>query len=170
MKLVLGAMATTALIAVQGDGLVLHPLMKDVVAAQAQVLWDVGNRAMDDNGNPSAKNLKPADWPKLAAAAQAMKDASSRLATASRIVVAGAGDKIQDEGSSGSATQAQIQQFIDGDKAGFAQHARELADVADEFGRAAKAKDVKTLFNASGKLDEICEGCHLKFWYPNQGK
>jgi len=160
----------TALLATQGDSLVLHPLMKDVVAAQAQVLWDIGNRAMDDDGNPSAKNLMPADWPRLAAAAQAMKDASNKLATASRIVVASPGEKIQDEGTSGSATAAQIQQFIDGDKVGFAQHARALAGVADEFGRAAKAKDVKTLFNASGRLDEICEGCHLKFWYPSQGK
>jgi len=170
MKLVSGAMVATALLAMQADSLVLHPLMKDVVAAQAQVLWDIGNRAMDDSGNPSERNLMPADWPKLAAAAQAMKDASGKLATASRVVVAAPGDKIQDEGASGAATQAQIQQFIDGDRAGFAQHARALADVSDEFAQAAKAKDAKKLFDASGKLDEICEGCHLKFWYPTQGK
>jgi hypothetical protein len=30
------------------------------------------------------------------------------------------------------------------------------------------AKDPAALVKAGGTLDEICESCHLTFWYPNQ--
>ena len=32
----------------------LHDLMKNVVAVQTQVVWDIGNQAQDDQGNPDA--------------------------------------------------------------------------------------------------------------------
>jgi hypothetical protein len=31
--------------------------MKNDVAVQTQVIWDVGNRAQDDQGNPDASKL-----------------------------------------------------------------------------------------------------------------
>jgi hypothetical protein len=39
----------------------LHDLMKNVVATQTQVIWDVGNRAQDDQGNPDASKLAADD-------------------------------------------------------------------------------------------------------------
>ena len=54
------------------------PLMKAIVAPQAQNLWDVGNQALDDDGNASAARLTASDWTKLAGAAQKMKAASGR--------------------------------------------------------------------------------------------
>lgn len=151
------------------EGVVLlHPLMKDIAAPQAQVLWDVGNRGMDDDGNPSAKNLKPADWTKLALAAELMKGAATKLADAPKVAVGAPGTKLQDEDAPGAKTAVQIQDFIDADPKGFAEHARLLATVSDEFAVAAKARDVVKLQAASGRLDEICEGCHTKYWYPDE--
>jgi hypothetical protein len=34
--------------------------------------------------------------------------------------------------------------------------------------KATDARDASELMNAGAALDEVCEGCHLKFWYPGQ--
>ena len=147
----------------------VHGIMKDVVAPQAAVMWDVGNRAMDDNGAPDVSKLSAGDWTKLAVAAEAMKAASIAMADTPKIEVAPAGVKIQDEGGAGGgATAKQIQAFIDADPKDFAQHARALAEVSDAFLTAAKTKDAKTLGDASSNLDQVCEACHMKYWYPEQ--
>ena len=31
------------------------------------------------------------------------------------------------------------------------------------------ARDAAALTKAGGHLDEACEQCHLKYWYPNGG-
>lgn len=163
LALAAGVEATLA----QESPVFLQPLMKDVAAPQAAVLWDVGNRGMDDDGNPSAKNLSAADWDKLALAADLMKGAASRLAAAPKVAVAAPGTKLQDEDAPGAKTAVQIQGYIDADPKGFADHAARLAAVSDEFLAAARARDAVKLQAASGRLDEVCEGCHVRFWYPD---
>ncbi|MBO9581155.1 MAG: cytochrome c [Sphingobium sp.] len=150
--------------------LFLLPLMKDTVASQAQMLWDVGNKALDDDGNASSAKLTAADWTKLAGAAQKMKAAAASIANAPRVVVAPAGMTLQDEGAPGQATARQIQAFIDDNPKDFADHARALADVSDGFLRAAASKDATALGDASARLDEVCEACHVRYWYPDQPK
>jgi hypothetical protein len=150
--------------------LFLLPLMKGTVAPQAQILWDVGNNALDDDGNASAAKLTASDWTKLAAAAQKIKTASLAVAETPRVLIAPPGVKLQDEGAPGQATSKQIQAFIDANPKDFAVRARELADVSDGFLKAAATKDAKTLAEASAKLDEVCEACHVKYWYPDQPK
>lgn len=148
----------------------LLPLMKGTVAPQAQVLWDIGNNALDDEGNASAAKVTASDWTKLAAAAQKMKNAALAVANTQKVLIAPPGVKLQDEGAPGQATSKQIQAFIDANPKDFAVHARELADISDGFLRAAATKDAKTLSEASAKLDEVCEACHVKYWYPDQPK
>lgn len=151
------------------DGpLYVYPLMKEVVAPKAQVLWDIGNRVMDDDGNADASKLKPADWAKLTAAAQAMKEASARIAAAPRLAVVAPGMKIEGEGAPGSSSAVQIQAYIDKNPKAFADHARSLVAVTDGFLDAAKTRDATKLLAVSAKLDEACEACHVKFWYPEQ--
>jgi hypothetical protein len=33
---------------------------------------------------------------------------------------------------------------------------------------ASQKKDTATLFDVSGRLDQVCEDCHMQFWYPEQ--
>ncbi len=164
----LGIAVAAAALGQGGQALMLHPLMKDVVAPQAQVLWDIGNKGMDDDGKADGSKLKPADWTALLAASQKMKDAASAVAAAQQIAIAPAGAKLQDEGAPGASTPKQIQGYIDANRAAFAYHAKKLAGVADDFYQAAKARDAAKLMDASSRLDEVCEACHTQFWYPEQ--
>lgn len=150
------------------QAVVLHDAMKTVVAPQAQILWDVSNAAMDDNGNADGSKLKKADWDKLIAAGQAVSVAAHGLGSASHVTVKAAGAKLQDEGGPGASTPQEIQGYIDADQKGFASHAQALAAVSDAIVQAARARDAAKLMDASGRLDEVCEACHVKFWYPKQ--
>ncbi len=93
-----------------------HDLMKNVVAVQAQVIWDIGNEAQDDQGNPDASELSAGDWSKLIDAASKVRQASSTLAQSDHVL----------------------------------------------------AKDAAKLFDVSGSLDQVCENCHMQFWYPQR--
>ena len=45
-----------------------------------------------------------------------------------------------------------------------------LDDTVQEIQEAIRKRDLKTLNEAGGALDEVCENCHLHFWYPNDKK
>jgi hypothetical protein len=170
-RLVIGLVATGLMMAAvhaQAPAPTIHAAMKNVVAPQAQILWDVGNEAMDDNGTPDAKRLSAAQWAQLAAAGQKVKDMSLALAMADHIKVVAPAAAIQGEGDPNSSSAVQVQGFVDADPTGFADQARKLAAVADDFVAAAKARDAAKLGLASGNLDQVCEDCHMRYWYPQQ--
>lgn len=144
----------------------VHDAMTDVVAPQTQVIWDVGNAALDDDGNPDASRVTDAQWRQVGEAAQRLKDMSLALATADRLVAAKPGATIS--GEENGANAAQVQRLIDADPKAFAEHSRKLAATADGLIAAAAAKDVAKLADISGTIDQDCEACHLQFWYPEQ--
>jgi hypothetical protein len=147
----------------------LHEIMKKVVAVQTQILWDVGNTAQDDSGESSAAKLKPADWAKAATAAGKVKDALQTLATASHVMAAAPGQKIDGEGGAPGAFGAkEVQKVIDANPKAFQAFALQMSKSMDEIITSAKAKDGKTFFDVSGRIDQECEGCHLQFWYPEE--
>lgn len=148
----------------------LHQLMKNVVAVQTQVVWDIGNQAQDDKGNPDASKVKPGDWGRLLQASAQVKQAAQSLATAKRVQAAGRGEKLQSEGEPGAFGAKEVQAVIDAKPEVFRAFARALVASMDSVTAAARAKDATKLFDASGAIDQICEDCHVQFWYPNQKK
>jgi cytochrome c556 len=147
---------------------VLREAMKSVLAPQAQVLWDISNKGMNDQGEPDASKLKDEDWAKIASAAKMLQSSATELADAKSIIVARTGEKIQDEENPGASTAQQVQGFIDRDIQSFSVMARALANSGADFAAAAKEHDAAKLANASGSLDQVCESCHLRYWYPQQ--
>ena len=146
----------------------LHDLMKNVVAVQTQVIWDVSNGAQDEQGNPDASKLTAADWNKIVAAAGKAKQASQTLAQADHVIAAAPGVKIEGEGNEGSASAKQVQAALDKNPAEFRTDSTALATTMDQIATAAKAKNAAKVFELSGNLDQVCENCHQKFWYPGQ--
>jgi hypothetical protein len=163
-----GTVLTIAAVHAQAPAPTIHEAMKNVIAPQAQVLWDVGNEAMDDSGNPDAKRLSAAQWGQITSAGQKVQDMSLALAMATPLKVVAPGAAIQGEGDANSSSAAQVQGFVDADPSGFADQSRKLAAVAGDFVAAAKARNAVKLGLASGNLDQVCEDCHTRYWYPQQ--
>ena len=146
----------------------VHDLMKNVVAVQTQVIWDISNEAQDDQGNPDASKMSAADWTKIIEAAGKVKQASQTLAQAEHVIAAAPGVKIEGEGNAGVAGAKQVQAAIDKNPAEFRTRSRALATSMDQIVAAAKANNAAKVFEVSGVLDQVCEDCHQKFWYPGQ--
>jgi hypothetical protein len=77
-----------------------------------------------------------------------------------------AGGKIQDEGQAGNLPSAEIQKLIESDPGEFRKYAKALQDATLETMTAIDAKNADALIEKGGKIDEACEACHLKYWYP----
>lgn len=146
----------------------VHEAMKDVIAPQATVLWDVSNGALDDNGNPDGSKMTAAQWNQIVDAGQRMHEMAVALATADKLVASAPGVAIESEGQPEGSTAAQVQGFIDADPKTFVAHAKALAAAAETFVTAARAKDAAKLGEVSGTLDQVCEECHQQYWYPNE--
>lgn len=163
-----GLLFASAYAASQAPAPTVYEAMKDVIAPQTQVVWDVSNDLMDDDGNPVASRLSDAQWEQIAAASQRIRDMSLALAMADPVRAAAPGVKIDGEGNPEGSTAAQVQGFIDADRATFAEDAKALAASAEALVTAARAKDAARASDVAGTLDQVCEACHQKFWYPQQ--
>jgi cytochrome c556 len=146
----------------------LHELMKAIVAPETQIVWDVGNNAQDADGNPDASKLKAGDWSKLIAASNKVKQAAQALAQADHILAASPGVKLDGEGNPGTYGVKQVQTAIDKNPAAFKAFAQALVVNMDQVLAAAQAKNAQKLFDSSGGLDQVCENCHVQFWYPEE--
>lgn len=146
----------------------LHDLMKNTVAVQTQIIWDVSNEAQDDQGNPDASKLAAADWTKIIAAAGKVRQAAETLARADHVLAAPPGVKIEGEGNPDVAGAKQVQASLDANPSAFRARSQELTASMDQIVTAAKAKDAAKLFEVAGALDQVCESCHMQFWYPEQ--
>jgi cytochrome c556 len=144
----------------------VHDSMSQVVAPQAQVIWDITNRAMNEQGNPDPSKMTDKDWTQIAGAGEQLKDRAQTLAGAKKLTVAVQGVKIQDETSPEGHSAAQVQGYIDANPKAFADHAKVLAQTGEALAAAAKAKDMAKVAEVSNSLDQVCETCHLQFWYP----
>jgi hypothetical protein len=78
------------------------------------------------------------------------------------------GSTLEDHGTPGNLTAEQSEQAIANNRASFIAFAQALRDVGHSMLTAADAKNPQGLIDAGDTMDQVCEGCHLQFWYPGQ--
>jgi hypothetical protein len=148
--------------------------MTKIMQPEAQVIWDITSKAFNFKGDGlDPTKVTPTDWSLLEQAGQKMKDRGAILATAKHVVVAAPGAAIMGAYAAppgdikttwDAASAKQIQALIDANPGLFAQRAKILSDTGDTLMKAAGSKDINTLYQVSADLDEVCDGCHQKFW------
>lgn len=148
----------------------LQQTMVTKVNPQGLALWEITNGAMDGRGDLSASKLTAADWAKLLVIGKGLEDGGRILATRSGVMAALPGAKLQDEANQGAAKAADVQRYLDAKPAEFRSHALELQKTGASVIEAATKHDVKKLSVLAGSLDEVCENCHITFWYPKLAK
>ena len=147
----------------------LHEVMVGTIDPIADVIWETSSKSYGSDGNAQSGILSPAEWDKIAKAARDLHDGAAVIAANPDIVVVKPGTKILDEGTVPEAvTAAQVEQYVDRDRPGLGQHARELSVITLNIEAAAKAHDAARTVKLSEDLDEVCESCHKRFWYPDQ--
>jgi len=79
------------------------------------------------------------------------------------------GQVLEDPTGPGVLTPAQSDAALQSDRATFVAYARVLQDAALGSLQAIEARDAAALLESGGNIDEACELCHKKFWYPGAG-
>ncbi len=147
--------------------------MTHVMSPQAQTIWDITSHAFNERGDGLvASKISPDQWTQLGNAGRQMRDRALVLAKARRITVAAPEETIMGQDAShpgvkhtwDAASPKQVQALIDANPALFAQRARILAEAGDTVLKASRTKDVRPLYKVSSGLDDVCDGCHQKFW------
>jgi hypothetical protein len=148
---------------------VLQTIMLTQVNPQGLALWDITNNATSDGINVDPKKIKAAQWAQLLGIGKALEAGGKTLATSNGVVAAPRGAKLQDERPDGGRA-VDVQRFLDANPALFRSHAQTLQQVGAKVITAADKRDVKALSDIAADLDEVCEACHVDFWYPDQKK
>jgi cytochrome c556 len=61
-----------------------------------------------------------------------------------------------------------IESLINRDRASWNKYSHGLYDATALILKAADAKNVNGILDAGDLIDQACETCHLKYWYPKQ--
>jgi hypothetical protein len=143
-------------------------LMANPIGTSAEALWNAVGSVATTEGSKDLAPSTDAEWAALREKAQALVDAAKALTTEGRLV-ARPGQKLKDPPGPGDLTPEQAQAAIAKDHAVFLGFALALQGVGDGYIAAIDKKDVAAFTDVGGKLDEVCESCHKRFWYPESG-
>ena len=148
--------------------------MTKVMSPQAQTIWDITSGAFNAKGDGlEAPKISPAQWAQLERAGQLVKDWARLLADTPHVTAAAADQAILGAYAAppgavkqtwDAANARQVQALIDANPALFSKRAKLLAEAGDTLVKASRAKDVQSLYRVSSGLDEVCDGCHQRFW------
>jgi hypothetical protein len=143
-------------------GASIGEIMEFVVMPAADVFWGSVGFVSDADGSHTLAPETDSDWAEIRAAAMALSDATVILQEPGRRAEVVMGESPLP----GELSATEIDALIAGNRETWIGFARALDELATQAATIADSKDVKGLEDLGGPLDEVCESCHLIFWYP----
>ena len=150
-----------------GSTVDVRQAMVDGVNPAALAIWDVGNNAVDDAGQPDASRLDPQALARLREAAQ-MLDTYAELLAEAPVIKASGPDLVGGRLPEGVASREQIQAAIDANPAGFRAYSRAMGAEAEAILAAIQSGNRETVASRLASFDGACQACHERYWYVNQ--
>jgi hypothetical protein len=141
----------------------IKDIMDSIVDPSADFLWDSVSTIVTRKGIDERRPRTPEEWKEVRRRAIALMEATNLLIMDGR-VVAHPGEQSDNPGV--ELGPEEIQMLIDGDRPTFVQRAHGLYDATSKALAAIDRKDADSLQDAGEAIDEACEQCHLKYWYP----
>jgi hypothetical protein len=145
----------------------VQEIMQSMVDPSADAVWDSVGTTINAQGTLHRQPHTDAQWLQVRHQAITLIESTNLLIMDGRRVVA-PGARMAQEDAQGVLSAAQAQQRLDSQHAQFVQFAYALHDVGEQMLNAIDAKDTKAMISVGGTMDDVCEACHLTFWYPNQ--
>jgi len=142
----------------------LQELMQGVVDPSADGVWDAVETDITAAGETVRQPRTPAEWLDVRRSAITLVESANLLVIEGRRV--GASDFPAE--AEGALDSTHIQELITTKRPTFNAFAVALREAALASLSAIDARDPSRLVRAGGAVDQVCEGCHLTFWYPNQ--
>jgi len=143
-------------------------LMLEVIDPNADELWESVATISTRTGVEERHPRTDAEWKAVRRKALLLVEGANLLVVEGR-PVAHPGQKLEETGE-GDLTPEQAQLEIDKDRASFVSFAAALQSSSRKLLGAIDKRDTEMFLEAGGELDEACEACHTRFWYPNAPK
>jgi Cytochrome C' len=142
----------------------IQELMQSEVDASADDIWDAVATTTSKAGEETQQPRTPEEWLAVRRNAIVLIEAANLLTVDNRKLSAA---PFPAE-AAGALDSTAIDERITHNRETFDEYALTLRRTAQTMLTAIDAKDPKALVAAGGVLDEVCESCHMTFWYPNQ--
>ena len=169
----LGSIASSALAiarqkAATKDGPVyssIRELMESIIDPSADALWGAVGTVVDKEGIHELFPKTPEEWLDLRRAAVRIIEGGNLLMMPGR-EAAPPGAKSEAPGV--ELEPAQMTALIKKNPKSFAAYAKALQALGLEALRASEAQNTALLLDIGARMENVCEGCHSTFWYPQE--
>jgi len=141
----------------------IKDIMDSVVDPSADFIWDSVSTIVTRKGVEERRPRTDMEWKEVRRRCIALIEATNLLIMDNRLV-ARAGEKSENPGI--ELGPEEIKGIIDSDRASFIKFAHGLHDAGMKALAAIDKKDADALSDSGETIDEACEQCHLKYWYP----
>ncbi len=142
----------------------IKDIMHSMVDPSGDFLFQSVQKISDDQGIREIAPRTDAQWDDVGQRAQVLMDVQDLL-SAPNLRAARPRDRSLNPGVENQ--PAAVQALVDAHRADFALRARNLHDAGEVAMRAVEAHDKDGLWQALNGIDRACEGCHVRYWYPN---
>jgi hypothetical protein len=146
----------------------IQDIMALEVDPSADTLWDAVSTEVSKSGTKEHQPQTDQEWAQLRDRALILIEATNLLTMDGRRVAREGVQKLDDQGTPGNLSAEQSQQAIDANRSSFVGFSKAMGVAAQQMLKAIDEKNPQALMDAGAALDEVCESCHLKFWYPGQ--
>lgn len=145
----------------------VQDIMAGMVDPAADYIWGSVSTTVTAAGTEDKQPRTDEEWNEVRRQSIILTEAANLLLIEGRHV-AREGKPLEDHGTPGNLTLDQVEQAIATDRASFVAFGQALHDAGAALLKAADEKNVQAIMAGGEVLDGVCEGCHLKFWYPGQ--
>ncbi|MBL8266518.1 hypothetical protein [Steroidobacter sp.] len=145
----------------------IQDIMKDLIDPAADFLWESVSTTVTAQGSEEHQPRTDEEWAEVRKQALIIAESANLIIMEGRHV-AREGKVLDDHGTPGNLTAEEAEKAIAADRATFVGFGQALHDVGVAFLKAAEDRNPQAITDAGEAMDEVCESCHLKFWYPGQ--
>ena len=145
----------------------IQDVMAGMIDPAADFLWESVSTTVEKGKTVEKQPRTDAEWAEVRRQAIILAEGANLIMMEGRHVVK-EGSHLEDHGTPGNMTAEESEQAIAANRGAFTSFAQALRDVGVSMLTAADAKNPQGLIDAGDTMDQVCEGCHLQFWYPGQ--
>jgi len=145
----------------------VQDVMATMIDPAADFLWESVSTTVTRGKTVEKQPRTDEEWAEVRRQAIILTEGANLIMMEGRHVVK-EGAKLEDHGTPGNLTAQESEQAIAESRAAFVAFSTALRDVGVQMLAAADSRNPQGLVDAGDTLDQVCESCHLKFWYPGQ--
>jgi hypothetical protein len=146
------------------DPRTVREIMASVVDPSAEVLFNSVSSSVTPQGVEEKSPQTEAEWAELRRRAMSIIEAGDLIVTPGRHV---AKPGQQAKNPQVQLDPIEIESLIASERASWLKMAKDMQDSMQPMLKAIDAKNPAALSDSSIAIDEACEACHHKFWYPD---